>query len=338
MLAGGVGSRFWPVSTRARPKQLLPLTSDRPLVAETIARARTLTDDGHIRILAGEHLVEAFRLAMPDLPESSYLVEPSARGTCPVLAWAAREIADIDPDAVLVSLHADHLIHPLPAFQDTVRAAVTVAREHEQLVTVGVPPERIETGFGHIQPGTPIEVEAGGRAFHVAAFHEKPDAETARRYVDAGYLWNTGIFVWKASTFLEEVERHAPEVAACLPLLQDRGAQAFFEEVPTCVVDKAVLEWSNRVACVKATFSWDDVGSWEALARTHETDGDGNVLVGDGSVVEGGGNIVYSEGGRVVLFGVEECVVVQSGPVTLVMPRSHAPDLKRLLKALGEGG
>ena len=324
------------MSTRTRPKQLLPLTGDRPLIVETIDRARTLTDDAHIRILAGEHLVGAFRTAVPDLPEGAYLVEPRARGTCPVLAWAATEIARVDPDAVLVSLHADHLIHPLPAFQDTVRAAAELAARHERLVTIGVPPDRVETGFGHIQPGEPISLDGGGEAFHVAAFHEKPDAETAQRYVDAGYLWNTGIFVWKASTFLDEVRRHAPEVSERLPLLARDGAAAFFAEVPSCVVDKAILERSDRVACVKATFTWDDVGSWEALARTHAADAGGNVLIGDGSVVEGARNIVFSEGGRVVLFGVDDCVVVQSGPVTLVMPRTHAPDLKRLLGALGE--
>jgi mannose-1-phosphate guanylyltransferase len=336
VLAGGVGSRFWPVSTRSRPKQLLPLTSDRPLIAETVERARSLTPDARLRILAGEHLVEAFRLAVPDLPDGSYLVEPRARGTCPVLAWAAREIAREDPDAVLVSLHADHLIHPLSAFHDTVRAAAGLAWTHDRLVTIGVPPDRVETGFGHIQPGAAIEVPGGADAFHVGAFHEKPDAATARRYMDAGYLWNSGIFVWKASTFLDEVGRHAPDVAAHLPLLDAEGPEGYFREVPSCVVDTAVLERSDRVACVKATFTWDDVGSWEALARTHVPDGSGNVVVGEGTVVEGRGNIVFSEGGRVVLFGVHDCVAVQSGPVTLVMPRSHAPDLKRLLRALGE--
>jgi mannose-1-phosphate guanylyltransferase len=336
VLAGGVGSRFWPVSTHTRPKQLLPLTSDRPLIVETVERARSLTDDAHIRILAGEHLVAPFRRAVPDLPEASYLVEPRARGTCPVLAWAAAEIVRVDPDAVLVSLHADHLVHPLPAFQDTVRVAAQLAREHERLVTIGVPPDRVETGFGHIQLGAPIDVRGGAAAFHVAAFHEKPNADTARAYMDAGYVWNTGIFVWRAATFLEEVRRHAPQVAGHLPALEHDGAEAFFRDVPPCVVDTEVLERSDRVACVQATFTWDDVGSWEALARTHPLDAQGNVVVGDGSVVDGSGNIVFSEDGRVVLFGIEDCVVVQSGPVTLVTPRTCAPDLKRLLRALGE--
>lgn len=337
MLAGGIGSRFWPVSTRARPKQLLPLAGDRPLISDTVERARAMVDDAHIRILAGEHLVEPFRMALPDLPDEAYLVEPQARGTCPVLAWAAWEISRLDPDAVMVSLHADHLIHPLPAFQETVRAAARLAEEQDLLLTVGVPPDRVETGFGHIQPGDPLPSPGSAqRAFRVRAFHEKPDAATARRYVDEGYLWNSGIFVWKAATFLEEVARHAPEVAEHLPLLAEEGAEAFFRSVPVCVVDTAIMERSDRVGCIEASFEWDDVGSWEALARTRPPDAAGNVVVGNGSVVEGNGNIVFAEGGRVVVFGMEDTVVVHSGGLTLVLPRRRAADLKSLLRALGE--
>ncbi|MCG6957870.1 MAG: mannose-1-phosphate guanylyltransferase, partial [Gemmatimonadetes bacterium] len=252
MLAGGIGSRFWPVSTPQRPKQLLPLAGGRPLVAETLERARALVSDDHIRILAGKHLVEPFRQALPDLPAASFLVEPRARGTCPVLAWAAREISRLDPDAVLVSLHADHVIHPLEAFADTVRAAVKIAREEDLLLTVGIEPDRIETGYGHIQPGEALVASTTVSAFRVRAFHEKPDEATARGYVEAGYLWNSGIFVWKASRFLDEVARHAPEVASLLPLLDRQGAEEFFERVPACVVDRAVMERSDRVACVKA--------------------------------------------------------------------------------------
>jgi mannose-1-phosphate guanylyltransferase len=336
VLAGGIGSRFWPVSTPRRPKQLLPLAGERPLVAETLERARALVPDDHIRILAGTHLVEPFRHALPDLPGASFLVEPRARGTCPVLAWAAHEILRLDPDAVLVSLHADHVIHPLEAFVDTVRAAVKIAREEDLLLTVGVEPDRIETGYGHIQPGEAMATSAAVPAFRVRAFHEKPDASTARRYVDAGYLWNSGIFVWRASRFLDEVARHAPEVAGLMSLLDGHGAEAFFEAVPSCVVDRAVMERSDRVACVKAGFAWDDVGSWEALRRTHRSDPSGNVVHGPSSVVGGSGNVVWSEGGRVVLFGVDDLVVVRTGDTTLVMPRQRAADLKDLLRELGE--
>jgi mannose-1-phosphate guanylyltransferase len=324
------------VSTRERPKQLLPLASERPLIVDTVERARALVDDAHLLILAGGHLAAPFRRAMPDLPETSYLVEPQVRGTCPVLAWAAWEVARRDPDAVLVSLHSDHLIRPLHAFLDTVRGAAHLARARDLLLTVGIRPDRVETGYGHIQPGPALQVPNGLDAFLVQAFHEKPDADTARRYVEAGFLWNSGIFVWKASVFLEEVARHAPEVAACLPLLEREGPEAFFDAVPVCVVDTAVMERSSRVACVRATFEWDDVGSWEALARTRGSDEAGNVLLGEARAVDASENVVFADEGRVVLFGVDGLVVVRSGETTLVLPRERAADLKSLLGRLGE--
>lgn len=264
------------------------------------------------------------------------MVEPSMRGTCPVLAWAAWEMAGSDPDAVLVSLHSDHLIRPLEAFRDTVDVAIGLARDEGLLVTVGVAPDRVETGFGHIEPGSSLPTGPDHQAFRVASFHEKPDAATARRYAAQGYLWNTGIFVWKASTFLGEVRAHAPEVADHLPLLDSHGPAAFFDAVPVCVVDQAVLERSDRVGCVKATFEWDDVGSWEALTRTREGDPDGNVVVGSGRVVHGSRNVVFSEQGRVILYDVEDLVVVRTGADTLVMPRDRAKDLKALLRELDD--
>lgn len=305
-------------------------------MADTLTRARALVADDHIRVLAGAHLVAPMRAAVPDLPATSYLVEPQARGTCPVLAWAAQEVVKLDPDAILVSLHADHLIHPLEGFVSTVQAAAEIARTADLLLTVGVIPDRVETGYGHIQPGAPLDAPPGAEAFRVKAFHEKPDAETARRYVDDGYLWNSGIFVWKASRFLEEVSRHAPEVTAALPLLERAGADAYFDAVPVCVVDKAVLERSDQVGCVKAAFTWDDVGTWEALARARRTDASGNIAHGSARIVEGSGNVVFVEGGRVVLYGVDDLVVVRTADTTLVMPRRRAADLKALLRELGE--
>jgi mannose-1-phosphate guanylyltransferase len=335
VLAGGIGSRFWPVSTPERPKQLLPLASERPLIVDTIDRALALTDVGRVRVLAGEHLAEAFRAALRDLPDDAYWVEPRARGTAPVLAWAARRLVDIDPDAVMVSLHADHLIEPVSAFRATVGAAVEVAARDDLLVCVGAVPDRVETGYGHVEPGEAIEAR-GARAFRVRAFHEKPDRETARRYVDAGFLWNTGIFVWKAAVLLRELERHAPEIARHLPLIDESDA-AFFDAVPESVIDRAVMERSDRVATVAASFTWDDVGSWEALSRTRESDASGNVMIGNARAVDSSGNVVFSEAGSVVLFGVEDLVVVRTADTTLVLPRGRAADLKTLLGRLEAG-
>ncbi|MDH5758622.1 MAG: sugar phosphate nucleotidyltransferase [Gemmatimonadota bacterium] len=330
ILAGGVGSRFWPASTPERPKQLLPLASSRPLIRDTVERARSLVPDARLRILAGERLMEPFRRVLPDLPDESYMVEPEARGTCPVLAWAAHRIRAEDPDAIIVSLHADHLIDPLESFRSTVLAAAAIADTQRMLLTIGVVPDRIETGFGHIQRGAPISAPGGTRASRVKAFHEKPDEDTARRYMDEGYVWNSGIFVWRADVFLEEVTTTAPRVAACFPAL-DEGDATFFSAVPVCTVDEAVLERSARVGMVEATFRWDDVGSWEALARTRAGDREGNVAQGHVSVVDGTGNVVWAEEGHLVLFGVDDLVVVRSGDVTLVTRRDLAPRLKSLV-------
>ena len=336
VLAGGIGSRFWPVSTEARPKQLLALASERSLIEDTIARARSLVPDERIRILAGRHLVEPFQSVLHDLPESCYWVEPEARGTAPVLAWAASKLAAIDPDAVMVSLHADHLIDPPEAFQETVATAVTIAVRNDLLLSIGAVPDRIETGYGHIEPDAPLPPAGPARAIRVARFHEKPDAATARRYVDAGHLWNTGIFVWQAVTLLAEIEAHAPDLHASLALLE-RSDEAFFSAVEPCVIDKAIMERSDRVGAVVATFTWDDVGSWEALARTRSRDDDGNILLGSSQAVDSRGNIVFSDdGGTVVLFGAEDLIVVRSGDTTMVMPRSRASEMKTFLQRLDE--
>jgi mannose-1-phosphate guanylyltransferase len=333
VLAGGIGSRFWPVSTPEHPKQLLPLASERPLIADTMSRAQALVPPERIRILAGEHLARPFATVLSDFPADGYWIEPRARGTAPVLAWAAERLVRIDPDAVMVSLHADHLIRPLEEFERTVAEAVRVARREGMLVCVGVPPDRVETGYGHVEPGDPLEAGDGMHAFRVRAFHEKPDTVTAERYVAQGFLWNTGIFVWKASVLLEEIARHAPEVHEFMPVL-GKSDQAFFDAVPVSVIDRAVMERSERVATVSATFAWDDVGSWEALSRTRPADARGNVSVGVASVVESSDNVVFAADGEVVLFGVSDLVVVRTRDTTLVLPRDRAADLKTLLTEL----
>ena len=334
ILAGGIGSRFWPASTPERPKQLLPLASDNPLIVDTVERARRIVDDGRIYILTGEHLATVFGRVLPELPADAYLVEPQAKGTAPVLAWAAHELMQRDPDAVMVSLHADHRIRPVDAFVELVRAAGQVADETGMLLTVGAVPDRPETGYGYIGRGEAIDAPEGFDARRVRTFTEKPDRETAERYLADGFLWNTGIFVWRADRFLDEVREHAPEVGDLLPLLDDGEVEAFFERAPAITVDVAVLERSEAVGTIAATFDWDDVGSWEALARTADPDVHGNVRVGPGQSFESRDNLVYTEGAPVVLDGVEGLVVVRTADATLVTTRERAPHLKRMLAEL----
>jgi mannose-1-phosphate guanylyltransferase len=332
ILAGGVGSRFWPVSTPARPKQLLPLAGDRPLIVETVQRIEGLVPAERVRILAGESLAAALLNALPGLSRDNLLVEPQARGTAPVLAWAAFEIARTDPDAVMISLHADHVIEPPARFLELLADVAAISKRENRLFTIGARPNRPETGYGYIEPGAPITREPA--SFAVDRFVEKPDRETAESYVRQGYLWNTGIFVWPATLLLEQMERHTPEVAQHLPLLREGRVAEFFGAVPQLTIDVGLLERSPQVAVAAATFEWDDVGAWDAVARTREADARGNVLVGSGHAVDCDDCIVWSEDGKTVVFGARDLVVVTSGGITMVLPRDRAADLKQLLKAL----
>lgn len=329
-----MGSRFWPASTSTRPKQLLPLASTNPLIVDTLDRARCVVPDDRIHILTGSALAQAFRAADPGLHSDALMIEPRSIGTAPVLVWAAWEFAKRDPDAVLISLHADHMIRPESAFVDLLHATARLARQEDLLFTVAVPPTRPEIGYGYIEPGQAMGEASGVRAFRVASFREKPDEETAEAYVRAGHLWNSGIFVWRASTFLTEVRNVAPELADLLHFLEDDKVDEFFDRAPVSTVDVAVLERSRRVASVAATFEWDDVGSWEALMRTQEPDDEGNVVIGSGHLVESSGNVVYSPDGTVVAYGVDDLVIVRSGDTTLVTRRDLAPSLKDLLDEL----
>ena len=334
VLAGGVGARFWPASTPARPKPLLPLASSRPLIRETVDRAAALAAADHVRVLTGAHLVGAFREALPELSEASFWVEPVARGTGPVLAWAAHRARRLEPGAVIVSLHADHLIAPVDAFTSVLREAVRIAADEDLLLTIAATPDRPEVGYGYLRPGEPLRASGGVEAFKVGEFVEKPDAATAATYVSRGYLWNTGIFVLPAARFLEEIALHSPEIGPHLPLLDEGDEKAFFEAVPTISVDEAVFERSPQVGAVRATFQWDDVGGWAALARSLRADASGNRSFGDAHVVGSTDSVVWAEDGPVVLYGVDGIVAVRSGGVTLVTTREASPGLKELLAQL----
>lgn len=263
-----------------------------------------------------------------------FLVEPEAKGTGPVLTWAAWSLLQEDPEAVVVSLHADHAIEPWDEFQELIRRAGNLAQTQPNLFTVAVPPDRPETGYGYIRPGETLTVDGNVDAFRVSSFVEKPDLDTAQLYLEAGYLWNSGIFLWRADLFLEEVKAVAPELGDLLPFLEAGNVERFFREAPNVSVDEAVLERSHRVASIRATFAWDDVGSWEALCRTCPGDGAGNVALGSVHLEDARENIVMVEEGEAVLFGVEGLVVVRSGDILLVADRKRAGELKALLKSL----
>ena len=297
-------------------------------------RARLVAPDERIKILTGEALKAPILEAVSDLDESIFMVEPQARGTAPALAWAAWETSKVDPDAVIVSIHADHIIRPESAFAELLHETVALAETTGLLFTISIPPTRPETGYGYVEPGVALAETSKHDAFTVASFREKPDQTTASEYVDRGHLWNSGIFVWRASSFLSEVTTVAPEIGDLLPLLDRSSPEEFFTQVPTGSVDVAVLERSARVASVRANFEWDDIGTWEALTRSREPDLSRNVLVGAGHILDGANNVVYAEEGTVVTYGVNDLIVVQSGGMILVTRKELAANLKDLLRRL----
>ncbi len=343
VLAGGIGSRFWPASTPSRPKQLLQLASDRSLIAETVDRITPLVPPERLRILTGAALAGPISSELPQLGPGNLLIEPRAAGTAPVLAWAAAEIERRDPDGVMISLHADHLIDPPESFRALLANAAHLATAHRRLFTIGAPPTRPETGYGYIRVGAPLAAPSeeppteADRGSEVASFVEKPDRETAQEYLEAGdYLWNTGLFVWRATDLLDQLERHTPELAELIPILRDGGTEEFFRRTPDLSIDEGLLERSDRVGVLRANFDWDDVGAWDAIFRSRPLDSDGNACIGDTFPVESQDNVLYADDGPIVAFGVDDLIIVRTGGVTFVANRHRTADLKSLVARLPE--
>jgi mannose-1-phosphate guanylyltransferase len=311
----------------------LPLGSGPSLIGDTVERLLPLVGWERLRILAGQALAGPLCEQVAGLSETQLMVEPEARGTAPVLAWAAHTIVRSDPDAVIASLHSDHVIAPADVFRAQLQEAGELARREQRLVCFGVPPTRPETGYGYIRVGKRLGT-GEPEAYEVAQFVEKPTRETAGDYVRRGFLWNSGVFVMPAQLFLAELKQTAPQVGSLLPLLDEGRTTEFFAQSPTISVDEAVFEKSARVAVVPTRFEWDDVGAWDAVGRTRHTDNAGNVTVGRASLVDSSECIAWAEDGAIVLFGVENLVVVRTGGVTLVAARERTPELKSLLKQL----
>ncbi len=331
ILAGGVGSRFWPASTPERPKQLLPLISGQPLLVDALERLAPVAPPERTLVLTNAALTSAVRALAPHLPPGNVLAEPRPAGTAAALAWAALHIAEHGaPDDVMISVHADWAIGDSVRFRAALERAADAAAEHHALVTVGIVPVRPDPGFGYIHPGAAVE----GDLFRVARFIEKPDRVAAAQMVRDGYLWNSGIFVWRAGDFLEDLTAHTPEVAPHLARHAD-DAEAFFGAVTTGIsVDVGVLERSSRVMVMPGEFGWDDVGTWAALHRVRPRDAHGNASTGRLHALDATNNVVHDERGAVVLYGVSNLVVVSKDGLTLVTTREHAADLKRLMATL----
>lgn len=345
IMAGGSGTRFWPKSRRAWPKQLLNLTGDDTMLRQTVARLRDLVPPERVRVITGHDQAEAIRRQLPDVPASNVVAEPCPRDTAPCVGLAAAIVAREDPDGTMVVLAADHVIDPPSAFQRTIRAAVSIIDEDPTtFITFGIRPTRAETGYGYIERGEALDARDGIAVHRVARFKEKPDRPTAEEYVASGrFDWNSGIFLWRARAILDALARHRPEMAARIKTIAAdlgtaREAKTIAREFPLMEklpIDKAVMEKAENVRVLEVVYDWSDVGDWRSLAELLPKDDDGNTVQGKARLVETKGSIVISDEGRLIAtLGVEDLVIVQSRGATLVARKDQLDKLKGLVEGL----
>lgn len=351
IMAGGAGTRFWPESRADRPKQLLDLLGGRTMIQATVDRLAGLVPPERLLIVTNRRLVAAIAEQIPGLPPTAVIGEPCKRDTAPCIGLAALAISRDDPHATMVVLPADHVIRPVEAFQSAIRtAAALVDQQPHRIVTFGIPPTYPATSFGYVERGYPLSSQASGRAstFLVERFREKPALALAKEFVASGrFYWNAGIFVWRARTILEALAQQQPEMYAHLERIAAASGQPGFDQVferefaaiQGISVDYAVLEQASDVVVIEAPFEWDDVGSWQALARLRGADADGNTVAArhlglrtTNTIVRGGSDHL------IVTLGLTDCLIVHTPDATLVANKHDEEAVKELVRLIREHG
>jgi len=334
IMAGGVGTRFWPRSRKRRPKQLLPIAGPASMLRLTIDRLRPLLEPDAILVVTNADQVQAIRAELPELPPENVLVEPCGRNTAPCIGLAAAVLqARGAADETMLVLPADHVVRHAEAFRAALQASDAWLRQRDVLLTLGIRPQRPETGYGYIRAGAET-LEVDGQRFQpVERFVEKPALEVARGFVaDGQHLWNSGMFAWRVRRIRDELERFVPELAAGLAGLEaaygtsqwQRRLNEAYDDFPNVSIDYGVLEKASAVWVAPVDLGWSDVGSWASLAELRAADANGNVVTEGCVALEAHGNIVEAGERTVVLLGVKDLIVVDAGDAILVCPRDRA--------------
>lgn len=343
VLCGGKGERFWPRSRMSNPKQFIPMVGRNSLTQETSTRIKPLCPVSRQLFVTPARFAPIVREQLKVKPDN-LILEPVGRNTAPAIALAAAYLHHRAPDATMVVLPADHLIENRSEFLKCVSLAVELAQQG-LLLTFGIPPGRPDTGYGYVQLGNRIASRGEVAAHRVLGFREKPDVLTAQQYLRQGsYVWNSGMFVWRADNFLRAVQRYMPEFYAGLERFgktigrrtEPQALKRLYARAPAISVDYAIMEKATNIAAVRATFDWDDVGSWPALARHTRPDEAGNVVRGLAVLKGCSGCVVDSDAGLLALLGTKDLVVVRSGDGLLVAHRDALDGMKDLLGRIAE--
>lgn len=338
ILAGGSGTRFWPLSRKRRPKQLLALEGERSLLRDTVDRLRPLVEPGAVWVCTTRMLADDVRRELPDVPPHQILLEPEGRNTAPAIGWSVRSMPEEARRDVVVVLPSDHRVGDPAAFRDTLACAARAVKREDRIMTLGVTPRWPETGYGYLE----LEEEAGDDGVRrVRRFVEKPDLATAERYVASGHhLWNAGIFLFRGTTLLDVLARLQPELHQGLEEIAaapDRVGE-LYPKLPADSIDYAVMEKLDSISTLPLDCGWSDLGSWAALDEVLARDAQGNTGRGDVLALESGGNLLFSDAGAIAVLGVSGLVVVRTGDSVLVIPKERSQEVKKLVEELKARG
>lgn len=343
IMAGGKGTRFWPLSTEEKPKQFLNLIGEETMIQMTVNRIKPIIPIERVFVCAGEMYVDLVKEQLPELPEQNIIVEPEGRNTAPCIALSAFVIKKYYKDANMIVLPSDHLISDEEEFRNVIKNADEFVKENkEAIITLGMEPTRPETGYGYIRYSKDEKEINNHKVIKVDAFVEKPNKERAKAYIKEGnYLWNGGMFLWSADNILNQIEKYSNDTYKALKdieIVANEEIQELinnnYHKTEAISIDYAVMEKSDSIYVVPSRFGWDDVGSWEALDRYREKDDKGNVLVGNAKVIDSHGNLVISSSHDIVVEGLKDIYVIENDGKILVGNKSNVANVKELKKII----
>ncbi|MFW6139946.1 MAG: mannose-1-phosphate guanylyltransferase [Acidobacteriota bacterium] len=343
IIAGGVGTRFWPLSRKQRPKQFLPIISDKTMIEETMERISPLLSYSNIYTIANLKQTQSLRDLLPKIPSKNFLVEPQGKNTAPCLLLATAHIYLKDPESVMAVLPADHLIQDKTFFLKKLKAAANAAEKSQTLITFGIPPTYPSTGYGYIQfsKKKPLSF-LGEDFFKVQQFKEKPDQDTAKGFIKSGtYFWNSGMFIWKANIFSENLKKYAPDmftywkkILEALKSNDQNRLKAIFDEIPSISIDYALMEKATDVFMGEGNFGWSDVGSWSSLLDIWEKDQNQNAIRGEAITIDTKNCLVHNPGKITALIGLKDLVIVNTEDALLICRKDRDQKVKQVVNKL----